>query len=597
MWRARSEERQHPSPLDRSGRRWVALLTAVAAVLLLVRLGSPLLWEDEAETAVVSRNLLSYGYPSAWGDGHLVDQMGGAELLRLGDRVLWVWHPWSQYYLCAASFALLGVGTFSARLPFALVGLLSVPLFFLWRHRRADRGEAVVATAIYVGAFLTFLLFSRQCRYYPLLFLGGVLAFWGYEHLLADGGTRHRRTSLALGASLALAFYANPLSGGALAAGLLAHAAFLGWRRDHGLSALRRLLPSLVIFAALAAPWLAVFLLSDVRTPNLGASRRELLALSQLWRFQYALLPLVTWPALGWLWWRRRGDAGDRGRFELELLAVASGVSLVLAAAVAPLPTARYQLALWPLAAATLAQLWQALHRWRRAAAALFLVLLLGTNLPAALPVLPLTLTVPHAPFYDRDASPLSKLAASGRPTLPPLLFLRDLLHPSRGPVSALVAAVRELPCPPRAILTSYARESLHFYLGVPVLGGAGTRVARRKAGVAAPDLRTVDVVVPRRGWGPLPEVPSQDESFSARRLTAPDEPYENLPEPLDHRFERGTAPPLTIYVRRSLLADCGDGGAREGSGSGHRPEATSSRSPRSPGSRRERHPADRADG
>jgi predicted membrane-bound mannosyltransferase len=39
-------------------------LTAVAAFLLLWRLGTPLLWQDEAETANVALGLLESGYPT-----------------------------------------------------------------------------------------------------------------------------------------------------------------------------------------------------------------------------------------------------------------------------------------------------------------------------------------------------------------------------------------------------------------------------------------------------------------------------------------------------------------------------------------------------
>ena len=86
-------------------------LVALSAALLAARPGHPLLWEDEAETAVVARNLLEQGIPSPAGRGHVVTQTGGADSRLLGGRLVWIWHPWLQHFLAAGSFALLGEGT------------------------------------------------------------------------------------------------------------------------------------------------------------------------------------------------------------------------------------------------------------------------------------------------------------------------------------------------------------------------------------------------------------------------------------------------------------------------------------------------------
>lgn len=521
------------------------VLVALSAVLLLARPGHPLLWEDEAETAVIARNLLEQGVPSPAGRGHLVTQTGGADSRLLGGRLVWIWHPWLQHLLVAGSFALFGEGTAAARWPFLLVSAASLPLFFRWRLERAGPAAALAATAIY-GLTPVFLLHGRQCRYYALLLLGGVLALSSYSRL-ARG---RRRDAVVLGLSLALLVWANPLSGLAVAAGLTVHAAWRSLRRRRP-GPLLRLAPPLALWAVLSVPWLAFALGQGLEPPDLGLAGRLRMASSLLWRAQHALLPLVLWPVLAW---RLGGaDTPRAEREEIALLGVLAAVSLPLIAAEAPMATARYLLPVWPLAAAVLGHLaaWLSV-RWTAWAGAAFVLLVIGTNLFAALPAMPVAWTAGPVEPDPRLRTPIEKLAAAGRLQAPLALWLTELARPEPGPVEAVVELVRALPRPPRAVAAGYAWDSLHFYLGVPVAGAAGARV-RRAAGLPAVDPATVDVVVPRRGWpGPEPP-PGFPHEFVAVSLPVPDRPYENIPEVLDRYGVGPGLPPLTVYVRRSL--------------------------------------------
>ncbi len=541
-------------------------LTLLAAFLLLWRLDTPLLWQDEAETANLAANVLAFGYPTPWDGHHLVTQEVGRDSVRLGGHLVWAWHPWLQHYLAAAGLALFGHDTAGARLPFALLALLSVPLVFAWRRRRDAPSTAVVTTLIY-SLSIAFVLYSRQCRYYSLLFLGGLWATAAYERRWSAAGTEpgSRRPGLSPGASLALGltlvFYANPLTGLVLAAGFLVHGVLFDRRRGLPLAPL---VGSLALLSALAAPWLALVAASQVRPPSLGPAGRGFLLLTQIWRFQYTLLPAVLWPALAWLGWRarRQGAAGAPRVRELELLAVLTAALLVGVSLEAPLGTARYLLPVWPLAAAALGGLWEGLHRRSVLAGGAFLAVLLLTDLLPALPALPIALARPGHTYPDREAGVLDKLAYQGRPDSPLLRFLLQQERRETGPVSAIVRVARGLRQPPRLVVASYAWESLHFYLGVPVVGPGGQRFARRRLGLPQVDLARADLVVPRRGW-PRPVLhPEDDAGFALVVPGAPDDAYENLPDPTDHRFAPSHLPPLKIWVRRALLpaADLTDG-------------------------------------
>lgn len=549
-------------------------LTAAAALLLLWRLDVPLLWQDEAETANVARGLLRSGYPTPLldepaedGRGHLVTQQAGRDALRIGGRLVWSWHPWPQHYLAAAGLALFGHGTWQARLPFALVALASVPLFYLWRLRSGDGfAFATVATGIF-AASPTFVLFARQCRYYPLLFLGGLGAVWSYGRLARSGW----RAAAGLGLALALVFYANPLTGVALAAGFAAHGAWRCRRRELGLAPL---FGALALFTLLAVPWLALVALSDVRPPALGAGERVGLLVSQVWRIQYALLPLVLWPALAWTAWRDRRTAGTDARndrqiaSEIGLLGVLLAVSWVVVTLQAPLGTARYMLPLWPLAAVATAAVWRLLHRRSAAAGGVFLSLLLLTDLFPSLPATPLALARPGRTVYDREAGTLDKLAHHGRIGLTMPRELASRARRDCGPVAAIVGVAGQLRRPPRAAVADYGQESLAFYLDAPVVVPRAIAAARAHLGLPPAALAAggdpfgrVDLVVPRRGWPPESNEVLAAGGFVPVPTGVPDHAYENLPDPTGYRW--GPAhetpawrplPELVVWVRPELV-------------------------------------------
>lgn len=85
-----------------------------------------MLWRDESENAILAQRILTYGVPKAEENGNLVTTERGMET---NDDGLYIFLPWGPYYLTALSFKLFGVSTWSARFPFALLGLLTL---FLW---------------------------------------------------------------------------------------------------------------------------------------------------------------------------------------------------------------------------------------------------------------------------------------------------------------------------------------------------------------------------------------------------------------------------------------------------------------------------------
>lgn len=136
-------------------KNWTFLtLLALAALLLFANLGKPMLWQDEASTALISRTLFTSPLPLGTDGRNSFSQEMGAEF---GPDHVWRWQPWLPFYVLAAFFKIFGQSTFVARFPFAFFGWLTVAGTMalardLWLSRRAS---------LMAGALLT--LDIRTC--------------------------------------------------------------------------------------------------------------------------------------------------------------------------------------------------------------------------------------------------------------------------------------------------------------------------------------------------------------------------------------------------------------------------------------------------
>ncbi|MBD3295854.1 MAG: hypothetical protein GF392_00615 [Candidatus Omnitrophica bacterium] len=147
----------------------IILILLASFYLLFNNLGNQFLWQDEAETAVLARNTLEYGFPRAYDGKNLVNP---TIRTGYGPDHGWRYHPWGQFYITALSFRIFGEGTFRARLPFALFGLINILLVYLFTLRTTENRNTAAIAAFLTGLSVPFLLLMRQCRYYaPAVFL------------------------------------------------------------------------------------------------------------------------------------------------------------------------------------------------------------------------------------------------------------------------------------------------------------------------------------------------------------------------------------------------------------------------------------------
>src|SRR5215469_18057380 len=156
------------------------VLFALSFGLLFYHLDRELLWGDEAETAILAKNVVQFGIPRTY-DGTNYILLHGTVDETPGH--VWIWSPWLQNFLAASSFVLFGPTTWAARAPFALIGWCSVLLlaFVAWRVYR-NHWVALSAAAL-LALSEVFLLHARQSRYYPISVFAEILLVFGIYEL------------------------------------------------------------------------------------------------------------------------------------------------------------------------------------------------------------------------------------------------------------------------------------------------------------------------------------------------------------------------------------------------------------------------------
>ena len=155
------------------------LLLILAALFLFANLDDYLLWQDEANAALLGRNILTYGVPRVFdGKNFLVFIHSDVD-----ESLIWRLWGWLPLYLNALTYRIFGVSTWGARFPYALMGLG----FLAWAFFRVRRERPLWVAALFLLLCVfsvPLLLHFRQCQYYgPGIVLTGLLFFVGQRHL------------------------------------------------------------------------------------------------------------------------------------------------------------------------------------------------------------------------------------------------------------------------------------------------------------------------------------------------------------------------------------------------------------------------------
>ncbi|HUT77830.1 MAG TPA: glycosyltransferase family 39 protein [Polyangia bacterium] len=369
---------------DRRRHRRRSLLAAasiaVAAVLAFHGLDNHKLWDDEANTALFGRNLLATGELSAFDGTNLIGFRGGGEL---DENLRNVYMPPLQYWVAAAGFGLLGESTFTARVPFVLLGLASLALLAVFSRRLLGERFPWWLPVALTALSPAWLLYIRNCRYYaPGVFFVLVLLV-----AFTARGTRLRDQAFALvgiGGSVVALFLSNYFNA---FAGMSALACLLALREFRSRGHLVRLAVALVVSGLMAAHvW---FNLNPFETENIRADTTaplerfftllgwQLAGLGTFEFFPVVLAPLVALPLV------LRRLAGERPlAARAAVIAGAMLAAIVATAATSPqsvsgsmIADMRYLVPLIVLGAVVTAVVIVLLFRlWKPLAAAMFAI-------------------------------------------------------------------------------------------------------------------------------------------------------------------------------------------------------------------------------
>ncbi len=498
-----------PGPV--AWREWLLLagLMLAAAWLFLANLGDQCLWQDEAQTALIAKTVLTDGVPLAYDGKNYFSQELGREN---GRNFVYRWHTWFMFYWLAGFFGLFGCSTFVARLPFALLGLATVPLtyFFarsLWQSRRA-----AVLAVILLSTSVPYLILSRQCRYYSPCAFFSLLGLFAYVHMVQ----RKRWAAALFVVAATLLFLSHYPYWGVLLASVLLHC--LLYHRDRFVSVA---LWSFLTFL-LNLPWLIWLLSPPMVGQYPGVERSLARPFLLLWVYVVQIAKHIFSPVLLGVVVVVGIVAGiRRKRFPLPHPAIRPGiVLLVLFAAVNVLALSvltpffffRYLAPVIPV-----------------------LCLLAALILEAAMRV--------HVLFGVGGLAALLFLS-------PMKDYVFEITHHYSGPTEAIAKFLNEHGKPDDVVAITYGDLPLKFYTKMRVVGGLTgedlTPALKANWVIIRKPISEKDYAVMRYL---LANLRAQD--YNAIQIDCPDIPFDNRETPDEHLYRTVTGtPPVTIYQR-----------------------------------------------
>lgn len=175
------------------------LLCFAFAFSLFKNIAYPLLWNDEAETAVFANRILDYGYPK------IDDNKNALYLFEAPGKIAWdkktgayIGSNWGQYYYSVMGAILakkendIYKKTALLRLPFAIIGLtglgvMTLSAIGLFKKNTSSKLLFLSLFALFELLSIPLILHLREVRYYsPLIFLLACLFYVYINHKFFD---------------------------------------------------------------------------------------------------------------------------------------------------------------------------------------------------------------------------------------------------------------------------------------------------------------------------------------------------------------------------------------------------------------------------
>jgi hypothetical protein len=485
----------------------VGAILILACALILANLGNIYMWQDEAQTSLIAKTILSHGVPLGTDGRNSFSQDGG---LDLGKNGLWIWQPWFALYLLAGFFAAFGASAFTARLPFALIGIGTVVFtYYLGKALWASRRIAVLA-AVLLLLCVPFLILIRTCKYSSAVILFSVAGLYSYVLLLR--GRRLGPAAFVL--SSLLLFHTHYLYSASMIATALLHAIL--FRRDR----LRPVLAASALALALSIPWIILFSrMGRIAMEYIQTTNRLGFAGFYVTQVAKHIAPPALLALLGGVYLfdrsRTKGAASAEGDslYGRELLGLFIVVTLGAISLASQSTFFRYLCAVIPAFMLLMALGIDSLMRIHRALGlALLVVLACWWRMPD---------------------------------------YLYEITHDFDGPIEGIVLYLGKNARPTDVVVTNHEDMPIKFYTNLRVISGI--------SGEDYKPGKDADWVIKRKYVGNEREqaitrylaenVPW--EKYEAISLSYPDTPHENRESPEEHMFKTAKDEELVVIWHR----------------------------------------------
>jgi hypothetical protein len=523
-------------------RHWAfIIIIAASGVFCFTALPTRTLWQDEGETAVLAQSILRTAIPKALNGPNLILQ----DTIGYDSSYRWTFHPWAQFYLAAVSLKLLGQTTFAARAPFALCGLLAIALTYVFAHRNFKSKSTAALAALLLATSATFIIHSRQCRYYALGALTCLLVVVVFIELFKRPTWRW---ALALALALTAQFYTDFGTLIAITPGLLI-AIFIN---RPGKKHLLAIVLSTAVTILLIAPGLILHYARITSSPEHNQHFLRLL-LVHLWYLDGWFIPVLLLAPAGLtvllLRLKTRKPLTQQTITAMTVALVILSAFTIMACAV-PYPHIRYLISQMPLAKLLMALIlikgYQSIRSrvipllYARAILTFAVVIVIFTNIPAW----PL-----HYIIIKNVTSGIFKSKPLARDDLFGFLFYEltgDFICPNRVTLNV----VNDLTEPNEWATVNYGDLPLMFYRPAMII-----TTGRKKLNLSENPQTFPDIIIERSF--PNPNFKRYVKDILARcdyiliEIPVPAMTWGNIPEPREHRYRTPKQlAPFRVFLR-----------------------------------------------
>jgi 4-amino-4-deoxy-L-arabinose transferase-like glycosyltransferase len=479
----------------------------ISMLVFLPNLDRHYLWQDEAQTALISRSILTNGIPHGYDEINSFSQELGAEN---GKDGVYKWHPWIPFYIHAVFFQFFGQSDFAARLPDALFGIGTVLLCF-WTVRSTGKSRrASLLAASILMLMIPFLLLSRQCRYYSMAAFFSMGCICSYFLFLQS----KKYARILLVCSTVILFYIQIIYSAIFLGTVLIHLTLI--RKGY----FKRILGPIVGILCFVLPWISYTseISYQVRYgqifDNLFISKMFFFAfIRQLanyvipFYFLFILYVIVVWHR------KNIQNIWNSTKLYTSFYFIFATLILIVLSFMAPNSFFRYLVPVLPICAIVVAEIVE-----------------LGFQANPMLGWIGLFVVLLHQPLSN---------------------YCFELTHDFRGPMEGLVGHLRQYAQSSDTVAISYGDMPIKWYTGLYVIGP-----------LSGDNLESVSharwIIIRKhhhctQGFVMANYLRSQVQTGQYRKyiLDAPDTPYENREDPENHLYRTATGEDNVVIYER----------------------------------------------